>query len=546
MWLATVTWGIVLTGGLPIAPKKINPDFTLSRNFLSGAAILAAILVYSFSNLINTLIILVAISAFVFGRFTNEFRWLRSLMIALVISALVSVLIALIQLLYPTVEFVLIAPLANANRATANLRQPNLFAQLLLLSLVANLFLCEYFKNIPRWIVFFIAFSLGAGLTFSQSRTGFLGLLILLGWALWDKNLPAFARKIPIQALLGCLTALAVMLFLAHSAGKLTHFELQQGEGSDISASRFGIWSNSLQLISMYPLTGVGWGNFAKAWVLTPFPDRPTAAFDNAHNLPLHLMVELGIPLASLLMGLAAWSIWRARWALKFQILHEKDVLQARCLFMILSMLAIHSLLEYPLWYTFFLFPAAFIAGQFLQLGARARHRKENPLPDNEAKAIFLFPSWCSIMMRGIGMTIVFVSIFAVWDYSRVMQAFKPFGAGIFEDLQTRIDEGRKSRLFGYWIDYAVTIDAESFQNLDEQVRRAFENRMNPHFLKAYALYLNERGQTDKAIYVAERLREFKGIKSGDFFAECDDLLKSSKLFQCQSAKGKYTFKDFN
>ena len=33
------------------------------------------------------------------------------------------------------------------------------------------------------------------------------------------------------------------------------------------------------------------------AWTLTPFPGRPIAFFDHTHNLPLQLIVELGVPL---------------------------------------------------------------------------------------------------------------------------------------------------------------------------------------------------------------------------------------------------------
>jgi hypothetical protein len=58
---------------------------------------------------------------------------------------------------------------------------------------------------------------------------------------------------------------------------------------TDISSSRFGIWANTLALIARQPWSGVGFGEFNLAWSMTPFPGRPTAFFDHAHNLPLHL-----------------------------------------------------------------------------------------------------------------------------------------------------------------------------------------------------------------------------------------------------------------
>jgi O-antigen ligase len=34
------------------------------------------------------------------------------------------------------------------------------------------------------------------------------------------------------------------------------------------------------------------------------------AFFDHTHNLPLQLAVELGLPLASLVLGLLLWGLW--------------------------------------------------------------------------------------------------------------------------------------------------------------------------------------------------------------------------------------------
>ena len=80
----------------------------------------------------------------------------------------------------------------------------------------------------------------------------------------------------------------------------------------DISSSRFGIWSNTLALIAQQPLRGVGFGEFNLAWTLTEFPGRPVAFFDHVHNLPLHLAVEMGLPLALATLGLLGWALWRA------------------------------------------------------------------------------------------------------------------------------------------------------------------------------------------------------------------------------------------
>jgi hypothetical protein len=63
----------------------------------------------------------------------------------------------------------------------------------------------------------------------------------------------------------------------------------------DISSSRFAIWANT---------PGSRFGNFSFAWTFTPFPYRPGAFFDHTHNLPLQFAVELGLPLAMLVLAL--------------------------------------------------------------------------------------------------------------------------------------------------------------------------------------------------------------------------------------------------
>jgi O-antigen polymerase len=109
--------------------------------------------------------------------------------------------------------------------------------------------------------------------------------------------------------------------------------------------SRRVLWSNVLHLIAQKPWLGWGWGELDYAHYVTLFPgERFCVLLDNAHNLPLHLAVELGVPVAALLcFAVLAW-VWKARpWS-------ETD--PARQLaWGILALVGLHSMLEFPLWY---------------------------------------------------------------------------------------------------------------------------------------------------------------------------------------------------
>jgi len=124
-------------------------------------------------------------------------------------------------------------------------------------------------------------------------------------------------------------------------AGILVRLQ-EQGQNC---ASRLTLWHNVLYLIAEKPWTGWGWGELDYAHFITLYPGpRFCDILSNAHNLPLHLAVELGLPVATLLCGGGLWVLWRSQpW---------REFNPARQLaWAVLALLGLHSLLEYPLWY---------------------------------------------------------------------------------------------------------------------------------------------------------------------------------------------------
>ena len=164
--------------------------------------------------------------------------------------------------------------------------------------------------------------------------------------------------------------------------------ETRFGKGGDISSSRFGIWSNTMALIAAHPWVGVGFGEFNFAWSLTPFPNRPVAFFDHTHNLSLQFAVELGLPLAPLVLALLGWALWRALAPRSARPRRRRRRLPGlRAAFVMVLMIAVHSQLEYPLWYAYFLLPTAFAFGLCLVRPARSR-RAARPAPRRRAHAL--------------------------------------------------------------------------------------------------------------------------------------------------------------
>ena len=292
----------------------------------------------------------------------------RAFCVALVVAGIASSVIGLVQVFAPTLpDGDWVALSAIPGRATGNLRQPNHLSSLLLWSIVAAVWLAE---SMPRFriaaaalVVLFIYV-----IVLSASRTGAVGMLTLAGWGIFDRRLSGRARVLLILAPILYGAGWWGTTVWANASHHLFGGQTRFGGSGDISSSRFGIWSNTLSLIAMHPLLGVGFGEFNFAWTLTPFPHRPVAFFDHTHNIVLNFLVELGIPLAVLVLGLMTFALWHA---LKNAIADGRHRLAGgsgraasvqlasvpiqRAALVMVVMVAVHSMLEYPLWYSYFL-----------------------------------------------------------------------------------------------------------------------------------------------------------------------------------------------
>ncbi len=210
------------------------------------------------------------------------------------------------------------------------------------------------------------------GVVLSGSRTGLLGVAGLVAWGLFDRRLSRTSRGLLIASPLICLVSWMLLGWLSSlldtgALGAATRL----GESQDYSSGRWSIWRDTLVLIAQHPWLGVGFGEFNFAWTLTPFADRNPQFFDHTHNLPLHLAVELGVPLALLVLGLLLWGLWQA-FERSRRVDGAQGVARRAALVMVLLM-ALHSQLEYPLWYAYFLLPTAFAWGLCLGGGGRRR-----------------------------------------------------------------------------------------------------------------------------------------------------------------------------
>ncbi|HET7868426.1 MAG TPA: Wzy polymerase domain-containing protein, partial [Burkholderiaceae bacterium] len=461
----------------------------------------------------------------------------QAVCVALVLAGVFSVALALVQVFKPSwTDVDWIARGGVQGRAGGNLRQPNHLSSLLLWSMVALVWLHESPPGERRvsmhfGLVALLMMALVFGVVLTVSRTGALCILLLALWGALDKHLSRRSR------VLLCLLPLAYVLCWGGMSG-WSEFGSHAFAGdnqlhkSDPSSSRFGIWANTLELIKRNPWFGVGWGEFNFAWTLTPFPGRPTAFFDHTHNLPLQFLVELGIPLGTLVLALLAWALWKALCACRMA--SEADIRMVRAAFVMVLMMAVHSMLEYPLWYAYFLLPTAFAFGICLGHAGGGKPQAEVPLTK----------PWLRQALMGASLILYLGTAFSVVDYMRVVSIF---AADEDMPLSYRIARGQKSVFFAHHADYAAATVADHPSRAWPAFRRAPHYLLDTRLMIAWATAYAEKGDVERARYLAERLREFRNPDAAEFFAECDKTFAPNepKPFQCTPSTRHFTYEDF-
>ena len=288
----------------------------------------------------------------------------------------------------------------NAGEAYGNLRQPNQYVSLCWMGIALLLFgRPKLSQNASLCLAVLLAVAAAA----STSRTGLLQALLVFALALaWpgDARRQRFMLSVAALAAYFCAAALLPLL-LQSVTGELPARTLWNRFGAgDSCSSRAVLWSNVLHLIAQKPLIGWGWGELDYAHFATLYPDeRFCDILDNAHNLPLHLAVELGVPAAVLISALAlGWLIRQRPWA-------EQNP-QRQCAWSLLLLLLLHSLLEYPLWY-----------GPFqLVLGASIGWLRV----DESTPSVPRFPR----LSTALASLLLVTTAYASSDYVRVSQAY--------------------------------------------------------------------------------------------------------------------------
>lgn len=282
----------------------------------------------------------------------------------LVAGAVISALIGLIQLLGAQTP---LAPLMLPQlhgRIYANTGQPNHLASYLCLGLASAGYLWST-RRMGLVLAMTVCAMLFAVLATSGSRAVWLyATAFVVFSAVMGRLRPSaeFRRLLVFSLAIagGLLVGQWVMEGLlpqhsitAQTIGARVH---EQGMSSPI---RMRFWNEAWMMFRSAPVLGVGFKQFAWNHFLLagqfPVAVPDEGVIDNAHNLVFQVAAEFGaLGLIVLLSGLGWWG-----WSMRRARINPPLWWMAA----LLGVLGVHSMLEYPLWYAYFLGLAAVVMG---------------------------------------------------------------------------------------------------------------------------------------------------------------------------------------
>lgn len=356
----------------------------------------------------------------------------------------------------------------------------------------------------PLWLVGILTAwalaLLAVGSAATASRTGLaqwcvVGVLLVL----WRVSLGRLAVGLALVGLViyGVAAWLLPELLLQWTGFRADGLMARFGDAPGCTSRRV-LWSNVFYLIAQKPWLGWGWGELDFAHYSTLFPgERFCVLLDNAHNLPLQLAVELGVPMAILACAAVTAWIWRARpW-------HETD--PARQLaWGILALVGLHSMLEFPLWYGPFQLVTVLAVLVLWRSPAQS-------LPTQ--RGLNFWQNWplAPYLKALIAIIFIVTMVWIGWSYHRVSQVFKPV-----EQRTPSLREGTLDKVSGTWlfsdaVDFARLTTMPVNKDTAEQVHALATSLLHyspePRVIEPLIESAALLGRDDEAAYHLQRFR---------------------------------------
>lgn len=319
------------------------------------------------------------------------------------IAALISVVIASLQLAALEHLFLPFAMLMhhgnNLIRPHANIAQANQLALLFCMALASLWWLFQR-SRIHKSTALPVAVLLIWGLVMTQSRIAWLILpafsVVVFSW----RNSDAM-RPIPLKVMVGLLATYLILALVLPDISSLFGSQASSAIGRVRAADsgRLSLYTQAWEISLAHFWTGAGWYQFGPQQVANAALSGTGIYSQHSHNLVLNFAAELGWPLT---LALAFITLF---WLKSFL---AKALNPQTALFLLFgTAILLHSMVEFPLWYGYVLFPFSLLLGM-------AHHERFGSVS-------VLIPRVAIALLAALGFTSI---LLLAADYRRVVAGF--------------------------------------------------------------------------------------------------------------------------
>ncbi len=318
------------------------------------------------------------------------------------------------------------------SRAIGLIGQANQLGALAVMAFAAAGYLRVH-NRLPGWAWGSVVVVAAVVCAASGSRIALIEWLLATALAWWhargaERNPGPAQKTMGGRSLAGSLAAFLVVQWVWVGVAPLLFGKaLTVARGGD--AGRLEMLRDGLAMWSQHPWLGVGNGNYAGARLFELTGNLPAPHADHAHNILVQALAEWGPP-GLLLVGAALWLLLRAIVKRTPASLAAEHVFAGT----VVLCLALHSMVEHPLWFVNLLLPFAWFAG-LLRLPARFELTRA--------------PARRWAVAGAAAVATIAASLVTAFDYGRIQTlAMRMYAQGIgAPDLVSKASLGEISRI---------------------------------------------------------------------------------------------------
>lgn len=377
-------------------------------------------------------------------------------------------------------------------RPGGNIGQPNQLATLLLMGMASLLFLYQC-KRLGHYAAGLLLFLMVVGLAATESRTGVLSMTLLAALWWWAARTDLSLRIKPWGVVAGFLAFLVLYVNWPSLMSQVDPLA-PVAQINAKAGMRLVVWPQLMEAIALRPWTGWGLREVPAAHNAIVSGHVHSEPYSYAHNIVLDLALGVGIPLAILILGTVVLWLWR-------RLRVSADLQTCYCMAAVLPV-AVHSMLEFPFAYAYFLAPAMFLLGSWEAM--------------TSAKAGLHFRVRTAAALVGV------ISAVAAWSVIEYVRIEEDFRVVRFESLRlgkTPVEHERPRVLLLTQLDallHAGRIEPKPEMSLEtiELARKAALRYPWPATQNRYALSLALNGQPQEALRQLRVMRAQHGERT--------------------------------